>query len=1044
MEKLMIKNVLNKFGFARIALVAGAGLPLIFASNAFAQAPPPPPPDTLGGLGAPPTEAVTERVIVTGSNIPTAQEESSLPVTTYTADFLTKAGAGTPVEGLRQLPSFVGNASTENNANGGTGAATINLRGLGDQNTVILINGIRTFLGENFDGRDVNFIGISSINNAQVLKDGASSVYGSDAVAGVVDFQLWGDRRLAPYEGAEFEVRYGTTTDTDANERQAWIRGGVTGMEGKVAIFASAEYYNRAELKSLDRTIAVTGDLSNGDVPGVNPPLGLLPMNLGGINNNSPTFAGRVSVAGFGNGQLVLNDLTNNAPTRASYRRFEPNVFSTPPGPVAGEFPQGADPSRFNFRAFTPTIPSFEKSLEYVTGRYKVFGDSLEVYGDLMYSHYRQANAIAGAPFVLFNGPPEEGGDNVELSPFNPFGGDLRQVRYRTQQELGNRSSTYDKDWWRWVGGMRGNIDLTGNGFISRVGYDAAFVYERFEDTRTDGGDLTRSLLDQQIALGVFNPFIGQLAPTVGVAPIYDANGNQIGTAPYNNELGADAAAYIGHSLFHEKDLLVSATVNASLFPNLWNGGFDIAGGFQHFRKQEHSIPDPVQAAGDQLGFNQAPNFKFQTETSAWFGELRIPFVISSMNVPFLYSFEVGYSYRYERFKDHDLTNPSEHLDARFDNGGNHRVTVRWQPTPDLLLRGTWGQSFLAPIPDLLFTPPFEDFPVLFDPVTRATFQPPEAVLNLPNTELKPEDTETWTAGAVYSPKFLPGFTLTADWYQVFTTDLIVQANDFAQLLLISDPFNPAIRRDSQFNVISIDSQVNNAGKRFVQGLDVTGIYQIPTTNFGRFTFTLGWNHFFTWKASLGPGSPFHNFLGDGVTQAIPLVPGGVPNNKGFLRFEWEYKIWQGNLDFIAQGNYIGSQEDDPAFILGNELVPNNPGDGINPNWVQHRRVSAYMTLDLQASYEFVRPPVEAPVPGYSKEGKDFKSPLGKQPAVAPVVAESTFWQRMLWGTKITAGVVNAFDRNPPTSLAAFNDNYDTSLYSIRNRFWYVALSKKF
>src|SRR4029453_1758628 len=378
MEKLMIKNVLNKFGFARIALVAGAGLPLIFASNAFAQAPPPPPPDTLGGLGAPPTEAVTERVIVTGSNIPTAQEESSLPVTTYTADFLTKAGAGSPVEGLRQLPSFVGNASTENNSNGGSGAATINLRGLGDQNTVILINGLRTFLGENFDGRDVNFIGISAINNAQVLKDGASSIYGSDAVPGVVDFQLWGDRRLSPYEGAEFEVRYGTTTDKDANERQAWIRGGVTGLEGKVAIFASAEYYNRARLESLDRVISATADLSNGDVPSLNPPLGLLPLNLGGINNRRPPFCGRVWVNGFGNGQLVLNDLTETSPTRASYRRFEPSASSSPPGPIpgSGEFAVGADPSRFNFRAFTPAIPDFEKSLEYVTGRYKVFGDS--------------------------------------------------------------------------------------------------------------------------------------------------------------------------------------------------------------------------------------------------------------------------------------------------------------------------------------------------------------------------------------------------------------------------------------------------------------------------------------------------------------------------------------------------------------------------------------------------------------------------------------------------------------------------------------------
>ena len=59
-------------------------------------------------------------------------------------------------------------------------------------------------------------------------------------------------------------------------------------------------------------------------------------------------------------------------------------------------------------------------------------------------------------------------------------------------------------------------------------------------------------------------------------------------------------------------------------------------------------------------------------------------------------------------------------------------------------------------------------------------------------------------------------------------------------------------------------------------------------------------------------------------------------------------------------------------------------------------------------------------------------------------VETGTFWQRMLWGTKVTAGVVNAFDRNPPTVLGAFNDNYDTSLYSIRNRYYYVALSKKF
>jgi len=183
----------------------------------------------------------------------------------------------------------------------------------------------------------------------------------------------------------------------------------------------------------------------------------------------------------------------------------------------------------------------------------------------------------------------------------------------------------------------------------------------------------------------------------------------------------------------------------------------------------------------------------------------------------------------------------------------------------------------------------------------------------------------------------------------------------------------------------------------------------------------------------------FNDFLGNYNNGTLPLAPGAIPFNKGFVRLEWEYKLGPGNLDFVAQGNYIGDYEDDPSFINGNVLL-SSPTEA--PSWALHRRVTDYETLDLQASYEFVRPPMEAPVPGYSKEGKDFKG--GKQPVEAPGVETGSFWQRMLWGTKITAGVVNAFDRQPPTVLGAFNDNYDTSLYSIRDRFWYVALSKKF
>ncbi len=469
-----------------------------------------------------------------------------------------------------------------------------------------------------------------------------------------------------------------------------------------------------------------------------------------------------------------------------------------------------------------------------------------------------------------------------------------------------------------------------------------------------------------------------------------------------------------------------------------------MAGGYQRIWEQQNFIPDPVQAQGDQLegggGFT-LPNFKFRQEVNAWFGEMRIPLVISTMNVSLVNSFEVDYAYRFEEFDDTDLTDPGPHGSASFDNGGNNRVTIRYQPISDLLFRGTWGQSFRSPAPGDLFTPVAQALSNLFDPVNpNHQFMGP--VLTGGNPDLKPEESETWTAGLVYSPKFVPGFTLTADWYQVFTRNLIVSGAANAQLLLSVDPFNPAIHRDEDNNVVFIESLNSNAGKRFVQGLDVTAVYQLPTTNFGLFTFTLGWNHFFTWKAEPIAGSGTHNFLGDYASGTLPIVPGAIPFNKGFLRVEWTQKVGSGNLDFVAQGNYIGDFEDDPALIFGNDFVAQNPGTPVEPNYMLHRRVTDYTTLDLQASYEFVRPPaMEAPVPGYAKEGKDFESTQGKQSVAGGETG--TLWQRMLWGTKVTAGVVNAFDRNPPTVLGTFNgDNYDTSLYSIRNRFYYVALSK--
>ena len=1057
----MNRTVFTKLSFVRTALAAGVGIPFLIASSAFAQGPSPSPAadvpnapvqaapaavqqqgQTKGGA------ATAERIIVTGSYIPTAETESALPVTVYTAEVITKQGAQTPAEGLRQLPSFVGNTTTENDANGGDGTAQINLRALGAGNTLTLINGRRAF---DFD--DINLLGLGELSRTEILKDGASSIYGSDAVAGVVNFILLDGPNEAPYEGAELFALYGNTTDTDAHVRQFYLRGGVTGLDGKFSVAAAGEYFSRANLFSRDRLISSTGDTSDN-------PAGL---QLGGFNANSTNFPGRINT--FTNGQLVLINPTSVPTGLASYRPFDAAGPST-------------DPARFNFQGFSEAIPAQERFNYYVTANYKVFGDGLQIYGDVLYSHLTQDNGIAPAPFSINSGStslafPDGDRPVAQASRFNPVGADLSSVNYRLVQEFGNRNSFYDKDAWRYVAAVKGDFNFQDNAFISHFGYDSGFVYERFDEIETDSGDATRSGIDNEILAGNFNPFIGIGAPVVGVAPTF-VNGVPTGlTAPYDNAAAAQRSAFIATtSLALDREYLVDAKFNAHLFPNLWNGGIDIAGGYEHRTVRSQTIADPTQGKNDQLGFGGTSDSKFTQDVDSFFGELSIPFVTSTMNIPGVRSLELALAFRREEFTDKD--NLVKRPDASFNNsnpdenfGGSPRLSLRYQPIADLTLRATASQSFAAPPPLSLFGPIVQDFPLLFDPLIGELLQPQNGSFEGGSPILKPEKTDSYTAGLVYSPKFVPGLTITADYYQLFTTDLILPPVSFAQLILtlngnsgntaFVDPDGPGagvfgggpapgITRDPLTNeVIAIDSLFSNAGRRNVQGLDLTAVYQLPTQNLGTFTVSGGLNHFFTYKVEAISGLGFTNFLGN-FNSSLPLTPGGIPFNKGFLRGEWEWK----GFDFVATGNYIGDFEDDPSAIQNRgpvfqDLVPGNPGTDANPNFILHRRITQYITLDMQLSYTFPKPaPVEAaPAPGYSKDAKDGKGVV-QQASVTTADTSASIFDRLLWDTKITVGVNNAFDRNPPTVLGAFNDNYDTSLYSSRNRYYYVSLTKKF
>src|SRR5436190_15406784 len=225
MEKLMTKNALKTFRFVRLALMAGVGFPFILASNAFAQlpapaAPAPPPP----GAPAPASAAEVERVVVTGSNIPTAEETGPNPVDTYRPQDIEKLGIRNATDLTTFIPQEAGGTVNQNMSNGGDGTVQLNLRGLLANETLILIDGKRVAQASLFGGYDILLIPFSMVDHVDILKDGASAVYGADAVAGVVNFFL-----IHKFRGLEIGGTYGNTNlgaSNDMGEWEAWLKAG--------------------------------------------------------------------------------------------------------------------------------------------------------------------------------------------------------------------------------------------------------------------------------------------------------------------------------------------------------------------------------------------------------------------------------------------------------------------------------------------------------------------------------------------------------------------------------------------------------------------------------------------------------------------------------------------------------------------------------------------------------------------------------------------------------------------------------------------------
>src|SRR5947199_2834160 len=252
----MITTGLYHSGFLRMTLAACVGITLTIASNAFAQNPPPPPPP---GAAPAPATAEAERVIVTGSNIPTAEEVGPNPVLDFNRDNINKSGEHTTEQFLLSLPVVNANvvpiSNNENGSNTAVGAATVALRGFDARATLILIDGRRVapYPTGNNPGLvnvmfvDLNSIPAAAIDSIEILKDGASTTYGADAVAGVVNIKM----RHNYQNGAEAMVEYGNTLDRDAGAFQTSLVFGAGDQNTNVT--GTMNYYHRNSIANRDR-----------------------------------------------------------------------------------------------------------------------------------------------------------------------------------------------------------------------------------------------------------------------------------------------------------------------------------------------------------------------------------------------------------------------------------------------------------------------------------------------------------------------------------------------------------------------------------------------------------------------------------------------------------------------------------------------------------------------------------------------------------------------------------------------------------------------
>jgi iron complex outermembrane receptor protein len=844
-----------------------------------------------------------DRVEVTGSRIKKAEIEGQTPVQVITRVQIDETGLSSVADILQRITGSGSALNTKFNSSGnfgfppdgggvGAGASTVDLRHLGAKRVLVLVDGVRWVNESSASGVggvvDLNTIPLAIVDRIEILEDGASSLYGSDAIAGVVNIIT---RRSL--DGVQVNLSYGESDEGDGETSNAEVSFGGSGANH--SFFLSAAAHETKTILSRDR------EISSFPVPGT----GL----AGGSSAIVP-------------GRFIFRDPNTGVTLDLVPNTLNPVYDPTQTGCARTDgFRCFTNADRFNFAQFNLLqTPSKRKSV-FGQGRIDL-SETTSWYLKALYNNRESLNQAAPEPFFFGQLVPSNfWADNVLISaanPFNPFGFDLQAgpggnflLGGRRPLEGGPRQFFQDVDTYYVGTGFEGSFDALERGWF----WDVNFVSSESKADQTNFGSYNARRAS--IALG--DPAICAANP--GCTPL-----NVFGPGSITPAM----LAYIQPVLRDSSDnklRLASANISGDLF-DLPAGPLAFAAGYEYRKYKGSYRPDGLTVAGDYNGVVSQPT-RGSYDVNEYFVEFNVPVYASGES-----QLDLSAAARYSDY-------------STFGGETTGKVGLRWQFSDSFLLRGTFAEGFRAPNIGELFGAASGFDAVLNDPCSGAGRPANCAQLGVPanyvqpnpqisvvtggNPNLQPETADSFTAGFVWSPAFASD----TGWSERFDIEFTyydheieggIQAIDAqTQLNLCVASLNPifcdGIARNATGSIDGFANFLTNIGQIETSGYDLDFSWTLPSMDLGQ--FAIRWNN--TWV------DEYRAVGANGAVQpqavGIEVSNSAIPEWTSNLNANWSY----GDFDASWSVRHISDLEEAcGATAASFPVCRNDPRTGRN------------------------------------------------------------------------------------------------------------------